>query len=105
MREIIFRGKRLDNGEWVYGYLTYNEWHGTHKIDAGKYAVLSQPINPETIGQFTGLLDKNGKKIFEGDLLRICDNDNGYLEESEFIMVSGFVDASPYILIEHLISL
>ena len=71
MREILFKAKRIDNGEWVYGNLFKNLWATriipvTSELDAGELSELFL-VNPSTICEFTGLTDKNGVKIFEGD--------------------------------------
>lgn len=75
MREILFRGKRSDNGEWVEGFLF--KYNGTYCIqlegiecdDYGLYPRCYAEVIPESISEFTGLIDKNGKKIFEGDIV------------------------------------
>ena len=84
MREILFRGKRTDNGEWVQGYICRYGWIGKEKdyiIPDYASALYTAEIDPETVGQYTCLTDMNGRKIFEGDTVwNSYDEDYGKVE-------------------------
>ncbi len=71
MREILFRGK-TEQGEWVYGYLIKGNYNTGFGIIEDHIDMGLQYVKEETIGQFTGLTDKKGTKIFEEDIVQIC---------------------------------
>lgn len=82
MREILFRGNRVDNGEWVYGHYVEDEQGASILYQNPEHGGLTRErIYPETAGQYTGMTDRNNSKIFEGDRIAFVDFLNGWETE------------------------
>ena len=90
-REILFRGKRVDNGEWTEGYF-FKSWYKVFLLwgMTGDCTNMEEVV-PDTVGQFTSLCDKNGNKIFEGDIVKVT-----YIEQRQYQGVS-YQDERSYV--------
>jgi uncharacterized phage protein (TIGR01671 family) len=75
MREIKFRGKRLDNGEWIEGDLLRMNDHWFIFPDPAPEGIDKYEVDPATVGEYTGLKDRNGKEVYEGDVIKIPETD------------------------------
>ena len=85
MRQIIFRGKRIDNGEWVYGWYAPLVCNDKTVIPNIKdYNGSDWKVIPETVGQFTGRYDKSNNKIFGGDIVKCLSLEYGYVNKEVY---------------------
>ena len=73
MNTILFRGKRVDAEEWVYGNYAHTDCYAKQNNYIYQNNPLEYAVIPETVSQFTGITDRNGKKVFEGDIIELPD--------------------------------
>jgi uncharacterized phage protein (TIGR01671 family) len=99
MRDIKFRGKRLDNGEWAYGDLTHYEdqvWIG---MDDGR---PEHEVDPSTVGEFTGITDLNNKEVYEGDIVCRYEQEEGDTLAFQIVFKDlafmGIKEGTPFII-------
>lgn len=104
MREVLFRGKQIDNGDWIEGYYLKADWNGKEisaiipqntVLYSGNTIDSIIEIDPKTLCQYTGMNDKKGKRIWENDIVRIENSMDEGIGNIEFYGGMWYVDGEP----------